>query len=117
MLLSLDGPGDGLIKQIYDLTREFPLVKKDFVVSNNGYLRTTKSIVRTTDIDALLKWITADMVTKLPSKCRNGLRVHLFRQMLSLCKSLKQQDLEQVKMLPIFRQVSAVMTEHGTKLR
>ena len=86
----------------------FPLVEKTFEVSANGYLRSTRKIVDATDLEALLHWITPEILEPLDNALKDRYRKHILigiRRRLGI--SLLKQDCESLSKLPIFKKFIA----------
>jgi hypothetical protein len=112
----MSGNGGELLRTIFhDDNRRFPLVEKNFKVSSTGYARSARRIVDTTDLEALLYWITPEIIGDLEDSEKELYAGHLvmaLRRRLGV--PLPKADLERVSRLPVFKKIVAVEVDSGT---
>jgi hypothetical protein len=82
----------------------FPLVDGRLRVSVTGFLRHTKRIADTTDIQTMFQWITPEIVAKLPDSTRDELRNYLAAQTASI--ELSETDRTHLSKLPIYKSLT-----------
>lgn len=113
--------GGALVMKIYEKAgKGFPLVDGRLHVSATGFLRHTKRIADTTDIQTMFQWITPEIVAKLPDSTLDELRNYLVAQTASI--DLSETDRTHLSKLPIYKSLvmqknlsfkSASPVEHG----
>jgi hypothetical protein len=97
---------NGLIADIYKLGKSpFPLVEKKFQSSPTGYLRANRQIVDATDLEALLHWITPDILSNTDSSIRDRFRTHLISSIRQRQDALPEFHNDLISKLPIFKKL------------
>jgi hypothetical protein len=80
--------------------RGFPLVDGRFHVTAKGFLRSTRRIADTTDIQTIFLWITPEIVAKLPDSTRDEFRKYI----VTHCAfDLSEVDRVRLAKLPIYK--------------
>jgi hypothetical protein len=112
----MTGDGGELLRTIFhDTNRRFPLVEKNFKVSSTGYPRSARRIVDTTDLEALLYWITPEIIGDLEDSVKELYAGHLvmaLRRRLGV--PLAKVELERISKLPVFKKIVTVEVDSGT---
>lgn len=96
----------GLIADIYQLVKApFPLVEKSFQSSPTGYLRANRQIVDATDLEAILHWITPDILSKANTSIKDRFRIHIILSIHQRQNALPEQHNDLISKLPIFKKL------------
>lgn len=108
-----NGDGGELIKQIHQACDErFPLVDKSFGVSAQGYLRSRRLIVDAIDLEAVLHWITPDIIGTMDDSFKDRFR-NLILLAIRRQGCLNEHDQDRILKLPIFKELTACQTDPG----
>ena len=109
------GDNADLITSILQLSgRRFPVVDSDFKIPRTGFLRSTRRIVDTTDLEALLQWITPEIINGLENCVKDRYKEHLvvsLRRRLGF--PLHKEEHEKLLKLPIFKKVVSTESKSG----
>jgi hypothetical protein len=101
MLLIPHATGGALIMKIHEKAgKSFPLVDGRFHVTAKGFLRSTRRIADTTDIQTIFLWITPEIVAKLPDSTRDEFRKYIVTRCTN---DLSEIDRVRLSKLPIYR--------------
>ena len=93
--------GGALIMKIHEKAgKSFPLVDGRLHVSAKGFLRSTRRITDTTDIQTIFQWITPEIVAKLPDSTRDEFRKYIVTHSTF---DLREIDPVHLSKLPIFK--------------
>jgi hypothetical protein len=111
--LTHNGDDEEAIKQIHRACSErFPLVDRNFSVSAQSYLRSSRRIVDATDLEALLQWITPEIIEAMDDLLKDG-----FRNLILLAVRhrgrLNDHNQNRISKLPIFKEFTACKTDSG----
>lgn len=102
-ILTQNGEGGDLIKEIYEVTQDFPLVEKSFQLETTGYLYTVRCIADAVDIDALLSTITPTTVSRISDATKDALRYHFLKLFHRQCPTISEDQKIRFRSLPIFK--------------
>jgi hypothetical protein len=86
-------------------------------VSIHGYLRSHRKIVNALDLEALLSWITPEIIEMIDNRLKDRLREHILHAVRLQGVLLKKHDQEILSQLPIFKELIACETESGDLYR
>jgi hypothetical protein len=93
-------------------------VEKDFHVAIDGYLRSTRRIVDSTDLEGLIHWITPDIIENLSDSMKDRFRKHLLmalRRRLGI--PLAQSNYEILSKFPVFKNIVACNLDPAAFIR
>jgi hypothetical protein len=86
-------------------------------MSMNGYLLARRKIVDALDLEALLSWITPEIIEPIDNRLKDGLRDHIMLAVRRQGGFLKRRDQEILSQLPIFKELIACETKSGDLYR
>lgn len=87
-------------------------------MSRTGFLRSTRRIVDTTDLEALLQWITPEIINGLGNSVKDRYKEHLvvsLRRRLGI--PLHKEEHEKLLKLPLFKKVVSVEGKSGDTVK
>lgn len=86
-------------------TTSIPCVENTFRSSPTGYLRSSRQIVEGTDLEALLHWITPDILARTDTSILDRFRMHLVSAIRRRPESLLNHHKDRISKLPIFKKL------------
>ena len=92
-------------------------MEKSFKVSVDGYLLSRRQIVNALDLEALLSWITPEIIEPIDDRLKDRLREHILLAVRRQGGFLKRHDQEILSQLPIFKELIACETKSGDLYR
>jgi hypothetical protein len=98
----LTSHGADVVRDIHQISGAFPIVDERFRATA-GFLRKSRQIADAMDMDALLLWITPEVVIDLSHNTRDALRSHLWAQIVHRGGILEESQKDMILRLPIFK--------------
>ena len=86
-------------------------------MSTHGYLLSRRKIVNALDLEALLSWITPEIIELIDNRLKDRLREHILLAVRLQGNFLNKHDQEILSQLPIFKELIACETESGDLYR
>jgi hypothetical protein len=88
-------------------------VEKSFKVSIHGYLVSRRQIVNALDLEALLSWMTPEIIEPIDNRLKDRLREHILLAVRRQGGFLKKHYQEILSQLPIFKELIACEPKSG----